>query len=93
MWSFHRRMIEDFSSRQPSQRTTILAWGMLVILVVIAVVDNATADTLSTHKEKLIKGEIIVTLSDWEDKGVNVTGTVFIACQPQHVWSVLTYLW
>ncbi len=90
MWSRHQRMIEDFSSCQASGRTTIIAWRILVILVVIVVVDKATSDTLSTHKEKLIKGEVIVTLSDLEDKGINVTGTVFIACQPQQVWPVLT---
>lgn len=51
---------------------------------------KTSADTLSSEKQKLINGNIIVTLSNLENKVIGVTGKIYIGSQPAKVWTVLT---
>ncbi len=64
----------------------------LLLHTSIAITDSGTLSRKmsASNKEKLLNGDVIIALADLEDKIVGVTGTIFIGCQPQDVWSVLT---
>jgi ribosome-associated toxin RatA of RatAB toxin-antitoxin module len=50
----------------------------------------AKSDSLQDDTAKLMRGEVIVTLTDLEEGVLGVTGKVFITATPSEVWAVLT---
>lgn len=63
---------------------------LLLYPVIVQSTPETSFDTLSVEKEKQIKGEIIVTLSNLENMVIGVTGEIYIGSQPEKVWTVLT---
>ncbi|MGR3301170.1 MAG: SRPBCC family protein [Candidatus Scalindua sp.] len=63
---------------------------LLLYPVTVLSMTETSSDTLSVEKENQIKGEIIVTLSNLENKVIGVTGEIYIGFQPEKVWTVLT---
>tara|TARA_B100000315_G_C14347458_1_gene482456 strand:- start:28 stop:642 length:615 start_codon:yes stop_codon:yes gene_type:complete len=63
---------------------------LLLYPVTVQSMAETSSDTLSVEKENQIKGEIIVTLSNLENKVIGVTGEIYIGFQPEKVWTVLT---
>ncbi|MBA3016576.1 MAG: cyclase [Desulfobacteraceae bacterium] len=69
---------------------TIITIYLLLYPVIVQSATETSSDTLSVEKEKQIKGEIIVTLSNLENMVIGVTGEIYIGSQPEKVWTVLT---
>lgn len=69
---------------------TIITIYLLLYPVIVQSATETSSDTLSLEKEKQIKGEIIVTLSNLENMVIGVTGEIYIGSQPEKVWTVLT---
>ncbi|MBU2521975.1 MAG: SRPBCC family protein [Proteobacteria bacterium] len=69
---------------------TIITIYLLLYPAIVQSATETSSDTLSVEKEKQIKGEIIVTLSNLENMVIGVTGEIYIGSQPEKVWTVLT---
>lgn len=70
--------------------TLFITICLLLYPVIVQSTPETSFDTLSVEKEKQIKGEIIVTLSNLENMVIGVTGEIYIGSQPEKVWTVLT---
>jgi len=70
--------------------TLFITIYLLLYPVIVQSTTETSFDTLSVEKEKQIKGEIIVTLSNLENKVIGATGEIYIDSQPKKVWTVLT---
>lgn len=69
---------------------TIITIYLLLYPAIVQSATETSSDTLSVEKERQIKGEIIVTLSNLENMVIGVTGEIYIGSQPEKVWTVLT---
>lgn len=76
--------------RLMNTNTLFITICLLLYPVILQSTTETSSDTLSVEKEKQIKGEIIVTLSNLENKVIGVTGKIYIGSQPKKVWTVLT---
>ena len=72
---------------------------VLLVVIVIAFLSNMTlaqpietvsSDSLAIEHEKLLKGEVLVVLSDLPDGVTGVEGHIYIAAPPKKVWEVIT---
>ncbi len=52
--------------------------------------ETLSSDSLSAEREKLLKGEVLVVLSDLPDGVTGVEGHIYIAAPPKTVWEVIT---
>ncbi len=71
-------------------KTLLISLSLFLYPVMVLSTVKTSADTLSSEKQKLINGNIIVTLSNLENKVIGVTGKIYIGSQPAKVWTVLT---
>jgi len=76
--------------RLMNTNTLFITIYLLLYPVIVQSTTETSFDTLSVEKEKQIKGEIIVTLSNLENKVIGATGEIYIDSQPKKVWTVLT---
>ena len=72
---------------------------LLLVVIVISFIANfslaqpiatVSSDSLSTEHQKLLKGEVLVVLSDLPDGVTGVEGHIYIAAPPKKVWEVIT---
>lgn len=77
-------------TRSMNTNTLFIAIYLLLYPVSVQSAIKTSSDTLSLEKQKQLNGEIIVTLSNLENKVIGVTGEIFIGAQPKEVWAVLT---
>ncbi len=73
-----------------------------ILLVIVALISffpylsiaqsthRVSSDSLSADHEKLLKGEVLVVLSDLPDGVTGVAGHIYIAAPPKKVWDVIT---
>ena len=76
--------------RLMNTNTLFITIYLLLYPVIVQSTPETSFDTLSVEKEKQIKGEIIVTLSNLENMVIGVTGEIYIGSQSEKVWTVLT---
>jgi hypothetical protein len=53
-------------------------------------IETVSSDSLSIDHEKLLRGEVLVVLSDLPDGVTGVEGHIYIAAPPKKVWEVIT---
>lgn len=71
-------------------KTLFITIGLLLYPAIGLSATEASPDLLSVEKEKQIKGEILVTLSNLENRVIGATAKIYIASHPNKVWAVLT---
>ena len=68
----------------------VLLISLIYNLSLAQQIENVSSDSLSTEREKLLKGEVLVVLSDLPDGVTGVEGHIYIAAPPKTVWEVIT---